>query len=173
MTTRIAYTYIRVLLFFEFLLFALSLLLHIREFIVGVNGYERYGTELFRAAVFVGLCVPPFMKDSLRWVEQIRTCPRWMWRAALILGAYVILIAVLQLVGFHFALVISGFPMGFEAIGCCILYSVLWRPIFTDSQVVQRARNSVLFVSFIAVMFLAYRAGYLPHPTSHPEQLPQ
>lgn len=170
MITRIAHIYVRVLLVFELLLFGLSLLLHVGEFIVGADGYERYGALLFRAAVFVGLCVPAFIKDSLRWVEQIRTCPKWMWRAALMLWAYAILIAVMQMVGFHPALVISGFPMAFEAISCCILYSVLRRPIFTDSQLIQRARNSVLFISFIAVMSVAYRAGYLPHPASHAGQ---
>jgi hypothetical protein len=174
MTTRLAYSYVRILLVFEVLLFAFSLLLHVGEFIVGVDGYEQCGTVLFRAVVLVGLCGSAFIKDSLEWVEQIRTCPKWMWMAALILGVYSILIAVLHLVGFHFALVLSGFPMAFEASGCCILWSVLRQPIFTDSQVVRRARNSVLFVSFVAVMFVAYRAGYLPpHSASRAQGLPQ
>jgi hypothetical protein len=62
--------------------------------------YLGFGAPLFRAAVVVGLPVFAFIKDSLRRVDQIKSCPKWMWKAALSLGVYVLLTAFLQRVIF-------------------------------------------------------------------------
>ncbi len=62
------------------------------------------------------------------------------------------------------SLVISGFPLGFEAFGVCTIYSVLWSGYLTRSEVVKGAGKSLLMVFLGAVAFLAYRAGYLRHP---------
>jgi hypothetical protein len=91
-----AYAYVRTLLVLETLLFAASLLLHLSVFITGPNeNYARYGLPFFRATVIVGIPVIAFVRDGL-WKNQIKSCPKWMWRGTLILGVYALLIAGAQ-----------------------------------------------------------------------------
>ena len=114
------------------ILIALSLLLHIALLIVGVDGkYERYGPVLGGATVLAGICAFAFIKDALMWMGQIRTCPRWMWRTALAFGIYSTCILLVQFLLPHDAsdnpmpIVTSAFTIPFNAISCCVLYSVL------------------------------------------------
>jgi len=106
-------------------------------------------------------------------MDQIKSCPTWMWKAALILGVYGLFILCLQAIfpqGTSIsdqALTISGFPLGFDAISFCILYSVLRSGYLDKSEVVRRALHSVIFVALGVTAFLAYRAGYLHHPNSY------
>jgi hypothetical protein len=170
MAVRLAYAYVRLLFALEILLFAASLLLHLSVAIGTKKLYAEYGLILFRGAIIVGLPSIPFIKDSLKWKDQMKSCPEWMWKGALLLGGYAIFITCLQAVfpqGDSFAeqaLTISGVPLAFDGIYFCILYSVLRAGYVDKSEVIVRARNSVIFVSLSAIIFLAYRAGYLPHP---------
>jgi hypothetical protein len=171
--TRIAFAYVRSLLVLEILLFAASLSLHLSVFILGANkAYADYAVPLFRATVIVGIPVIAFAKDGM-WTDQIKRCPRWMWKGSLILGAYALLIACVQLIFRHDAalsgqsLILSGFPIGFDAISLCILHSVLWSGYLEKPEVVRRTLHSVVFVTLGAVLFLAYRAGYLHHSRSN------
>jgi hypothetical protein len=170
MIARLTYIYVRSLLVLEVLLFAASLLLHLSVFILGTNeAYAKYGLPLFRGTVIVGVPVIAFAKDGM-WKNQIKSCPKWMWKGALILGVYALLIACVQTIfsqGTSFseqALTVSGFPLGFDAISLCILHSVLWSDYLEKSEVVRRATHSVAFVTLGVIVFLAYRAGYLHHP---------
>ncbi len=166
---RLAYVYVRSLLLFEVLLFSASLLLHLSVFITGPNeSYAKFGLPLFRATVIVGVPVIAFAKDGA-WKNQIKSCPKWMWKGALGLGVYAVLIAGAQTIFsegtfFEQALTVSGFPLGFDAISLCVLHSVLWSDYLEKSEVVRRAMHSVAFVTLGVIVFLAYRAGYLHHP---------
>jgi len=167
--TRLAYAYVRTLLVLEALLFAVSLLLHLSVFITGPNeAYARFGLPLFRVTVIIGVPVIAFAKDGA-WKNQIKSCPKWMWKAALTLGVYAVLIAGVQTIFsegtfFEQALTVSGFPLGFDAISLCVLHSVLWSDYLERAEVVRRAMHSVAFVTLGVIVFLAYRAGYLHHP---------
>jgi hypothetical protein len=94
-----------------------------------------------------------------------------MWKAALTLGVYSIVVFCLQVLFpqgggslSEQALAVSGFPLGFDAIALCILYSVLWTGYLSKSDVAKGAGKSLLMVFLGVVAFLAYRAGYLRHP---------
>ncbi len=174
MIAWLAYAYVRLLLVLEILLFVASLLLHMSVLIGAKVPFAEYGLILFRGTVIVAVPVAAFIKDSLRWTEQIKTCPRWIWMTALGLGLYGILtfcaLAISAPKGASLtdmALVLSGFPLGFDAISFCILYSVLWRGYLEGPEVVRRALHSVLFVAFGVTMFMAYRAGYLHHHNNY------
>ena len=167
---RLAYAYVRTLLVLETLLFAASVLLHLSVFITGPNqSYTKFGLPLFRATVIVGVPVIAFVRDGL-WKNQIKSCPRWMWRGALIVAVYALLITVAQMIfsgGASFsedALAVTGFPLGFDVISLCILHSVLWSDYLEKSEIVRRAMHSVALVALGLIVFLAYRAGYLHHP---------
>ena len=153
----------------ETLLFAASLLLHLSVFITGPNeSYARYGLPLFRATVIVGIPATAFVKDGL-WKDQIKSCPKWLWKGALTLGVYALLIACAQTIFsegtlFEQTLTVSGVPLGFDAISLCVLYSVLWSDYLEKSEVVRRAMHSVALVTLGLIVFLAYRAGYFQHP---------
>jgi hypothetical protein len=171
MIVRSAYAYVRLLFALELLLFTASFLLHVSVFVMGTTeSYEKFGIPLFRAVVIVGIPVVAFTKDSLRWIDQIKSCHQWMWKGSLILGIYGILIAILQTIfpqGPSFddqSLTVSGFPLGFEAISICVLYSVLWRGYLEKAEVVRRVLHSLVIVSLGTIVFLAFRAGYLRHP---------
>jgi drug/metabolite transporter (DMT)-like permease len=174
MIARLAYTYVGLLLVVELLLFISSLLLHLSVLIGARAPFAEYGLMLFRGTVIVGVPATAFIKDSLRWRDQIKSCSKWMWKTALGAGIYGLFIFCLQaiLAPKHaslsdMALTLSGIPLGFDAITFCILYSVLWRDYLEQSEVARRTLHSVLFVVFGVAMFLAYRAGYLHHPKNY------
>ena len=165
MIVRSAYAYVRLLFALELLLLVASLLLHLSVFMGAKEPYLGFGAPLFRAMVVVGLPVFAFIKDSLRWVDQIKSCPEWMWKGALSIGVYGLLTPFLQaLFPQGQSLMWSGFPLGFEAISLCILYSVLWAGYLEQSDVVRRASHSLVIVAVCVIAFLAYRAGYLCRP---------
>jgi hypothetical protein len=166
---RLTYAYVGALFVLATLLFAASLLLHLSVFVTGTNEfYTRFGLLLFRATVIVGIAVMAFAKDE-RWKDQIKSCPQWMWKGALSLGAYTLLITcALTFVSrgtfSDQALILSAIPLAFYAIFVCLLHSVLWTDYLQQSEVVSRAVHSVVFVTLGMIIFLAYRAGYLHHP---------
>jgi|SRR5271165_104558 len=171
MIARLAYAYVGLLFLLGTLLFTASLLLHVTLFMVGSPKiYAEYGLMLFRGGVVVEIPVFAFLKDGLRWMDQIKSCPKWMWRTALAIGLY-------SLLTFFFPqdaplsespLILSGFPLGFEAIALCILYSVLWSGYLEKPVVVRRALHSIIIVAVVVTAILAYRAGYLGHPQRYP-----
>jgi hypothetical protein len=167
MKVRAAYVYVRLLFALELVLLVASLLMNFVVFI-GRSNHAGLGTALFRAAVFLGLPVFAFIKESLRWPDQIKSCPKWMWKSALFLGAYTLLSLFLEAIILRDnfltkqSLMLYAFPLGFDAIFICILYSVLYVGYLEESEIVRRAQHSVIFIVFIAIMFIA--ADYLPYP---------
>jgi hypothetical protein len=165
MIARLAYAYVRLLLVLELLLFASSLVLHLSVLLgvlIGVRGpyTEVRGNAVFRLAVLVGIAVAPFVKESLRWMDQVKTWPGWMWKGALAVGVYGLCTAPLSFT----ALPETGFVLGFEAVSFCILYSVLWRTYLNESKVINRVAASISLVTLCVIVQLAYNAGYLRHP---------
>ena len=135
MIVRLAYFDVRLFFALESLLVTASLVVHVSLFFMGATPANlKYSSVLFRGAVIVGIPVTAFIKDGVRRIDQIKSCPRWMWKGALILGIYGPLTLVLQLVCFgqgssfevNPTFMTSGFPLAFEAISICILYAVLW-----------------------------------------------
>jgi uncharacterized membrane protein (DUF441 family) len=61
-------------------------------------------------------------------------------------------------------LVISGFPIGFDAITICILYPVLRPGCLDGPELIKRTAASIMIVALGVIAFLAYQAGYLRHP---------
>lgn len=89
------------------------------------------------------------------------------------LAVYALLMAVIGIFfsqGLSFkdaTLTISGLPLGVDAINFAILYSVLWSGYLERPEVTRRALHSVLLVGFGTAVFLADRAGYIPHPATN------
>ena len=167
---RLAYMYVRLLLLIETLLFTSSLALHMSVLIGARTAYSEYSLTLFRGTVIVGVLAGAFIKDGLQWMNQVKSCPEWMWRVALSLGGYVLLVGFLEALvrsGVSFsehALTLSGLPLGIDAIYSCILYSALRPAYLNKSEVVDRARNSLIVIILGVIVFSAYSAGYLRHP---------
>jgi hypothetical protein len=157
----------------EALLFTSSLFLHVSVIIGAKKPFAQFGGILSTGTVIVGILAAAFVKDGLRWTDQIKTCPGWMWRAALAIGAYDIVVLCAEAVfpeGHSFSeqtLTLSGFPLGFDAISLCILYSVLRSGYLTKSEVAKRIRNTLLLLAYVLVTFLVYRSGYLRQMKSY------
>lgn len=168
MIVRLAQVYVRTLFMVEVLLFAASLLLHLSVFIVGqTQAYAKFGMPLFRATVIIGIPVTAFVVDG-NWLNQIKICPKWMWKGSLTIGIYALLITCVQTVFsegafFEQALAVSGLPLGFDAISICVLNSVRRPDYLKQSEIVRRALHSVVFAALGVIVFLAYHAGYLHH----------
>jgi hypothetical protein len=162
MIDRVAYGYVRVLFALELLHFPASLLLHL-SMILGVKVYcSEWAAVLYGVvggSILLGGAAMAFTERGA-WVRQIKTCPTWMWQTTLALGVY----ALCTFLGVSWGLPLSSMPMGCDAIGICILYSVLWTGYLDRSKVAKKALHSIFFVAMVVTMFLASRAGYLPHP---------
>jgi hypothetical protein len=171
--TRWAYTYVRILFVLAILLFTGSFLLHVGLIAGWKEASPEYGLFLFYGAIIIGVATTLFVKDRRKWIVQIKSCPEWMWRGALIVGAYGLLVVCFQAIfpaGRSIsgeAMIVSGFPLGFDAVNICVLYSVLWAAYLDQSEVIERVRNSIIVFTLGAAVFLAYRAGYFPHPNTH------
>jgi hypothetical protein len=171
MRAYIAILYVKVLFLSEFILFVLSLVLHSCAIARPERLDEHYEVILFQAVVLLGIVILPFVKDSLRWKDQIKTCPKWMWRSSLVLGLYGLLISCLEVLFsgrsfFDLHLSTTGFPLGFEAVGLCILYSVLHRNYLEKSELLKRSLISIGWVFFWTIVIIAHHVGYLQRPAS-------
>jgi len=157
----LACAYVRLLFALELLLLTVSLLLHGAVFFMGATEpYVQYGQVLFRAGIFITSLAFAFVKDGLRWVDQIKSCPKWMWKGSLIAGSYALLIFFFA----HPTLTLSGFSIAFEAISICVLYSVLSKGYLDKAEIVRRSLHSILIAALIVTVVLLYRAGYFHHP---------
>jgi hypothetical protein len=155
----------------EGLLFTASLLLHVSVLLGERAIYAEYGFILFRCTVVVGIPVVPFIKDGLRWIDQIKSCPKWMWKLVLSLWAYALLIAVFEVIfgqGASFsdrAWSVSGLPFGFDVLCFCVLYSVLVSGYLEKSEIIRRTWTSVGWAFFEGAVLFGYHIGFLHYPT--------
>lgn len=163
MIDRVAYGYVRVLFALELLHFPASLLLHL-SMILGVKVYcSEWPAVLYGVvggSILLWGAAVAFTERGA-WKRQIESCPTWMWGTALALGVYALCTFPL---GVSRGLPLSSMPMAFDAIGICILYSVLWSGYLDRSKVAKKALHSIFFVALVLTGFVAYRAGYLPQP---------
>jgi hypothetical protein len=168
MAARIAYGYAYMLLAAGALCFVLSLILH-SAVLMGLKApFATYDVALCGAVVIVGILSSAFLKDGFMWMQQIKSCPKWMWRTALVLGFYTLLFGPFYAAAsrsgpFWKHLAVSGVPIGFEAILFCILYSAIRSKYLNEAELAKGAGRSLLMTGFGLAMFLAHRAGYLPH----------
>ncbi len=131
--------------------------------------YAKYGQVLSIATVNVCVSVCPFIKDSLRWTDQLKICPAWIWKATRVLGVYILGVACVLILfaGDVGALLESCILMGLDAIALFIIYSTLYAGYLEGSELVRRAGGSLAMAAFIVVTLLAYHAGYLHHSQSY------
>ena len=170
MIERFATVYVRLLLAIGILLLSLSFLLHINV-LMGVKALpDGLGRVLWFATIIFNGSVTAFIKESVKWKDQIKSCPAWMRRAALTLAAYSLAVACLQVLFadgtsfFDVPVAPSGIPLGFDAISLCILYSVSYAGYLDNHEVIRATKSSLGITAVVLVIFWAFRAGYLKHP---------
>jgi len=133
---------------------------HISDIGFPIGLHADHRGILFGASVMVSLAAAAFIKDGLRWKDQIKSCPKWMWTTAFTLGAYALFCLFIQLVLLprpplsEGALPQSAFPLGFDAIFACILYSVVHRHYLDRSEVRPRTFWSLSLVAIMIIEFL-------------------
>ncbi len=170
MIARCAYVYVRLLLALTVLLFVSSLALHVSVLMGRGELYTRFGQMLFGGTVIVGIPITLFEKNRNFWKNEFKICPSWLRGAVVTFAAYGLGVLFLQLIvfpdedPFQQAFAVSAIPLSFDSILLCILYAVVWSGSVDESELVRRARNSVIAAALTGVVFLAYRAGYLHHP---------
>jgi hypothetical protein len=166
----LAYAYVGLLLVLEALLIVASLVLHVSLIASARAPYGEYGGMLFGGAVILGVPATAFIKEGFKWKDQIKSCPKWMWTAALALGAYALFILFIQEIFsqsislWEPPLAASAFALSFDAISACVLYSVLCSKYLDRSEMRQRTLLSVIVIAIMILTLLADRAGYLHRP---------
>jgi hypothetical protein len=108
------------------------------------------------------------MKDGLRWKDQVKSCPEWMWKAALGLWAYGFVVFILKVV-FPAApspigdpMVVSSFPLGFDAITICILYAAFGRRWLNEAELKRAAAISVVIIGVELAIFGGFLPAHVP-----------
>jgi hypothetical protein len=158
--------YIVTLLATETIIFGLSLATHIMQLFGNDLRNHQFAETITKAVLLLGLSIVPFVKDAKQWRSQLSLCPRWMSISALIFAAY----------GFTSlfwtpSLLEGGngdtnsdqahfmFVLGFETIPICILYSVLFKSVFSAKEKNRRVFYSIcMLVPFFAA--LAWKLGH-------------
>jgi hypothetical protein len=88
MVARLAYAYVSLLIIFELSTIVLMAALHVIV-IVGVTApCTGCGAILFNVSLVLGFPAAAFLRYSHEWMKRIKSCPAWMWKTALGLGAY-------------------------------------------------------------------------------------
>jgi hypothetical protein len=153
MIARAGRIYIQALMVAEVILLLASIAIHLSVLAGTEAVYEKYQGALGTAVIV--LCGPPFAfkKKGAGLIAQIKSCPQWMWKSAVAIAAYGILTLLTLVISptnslFTSSLVGSGFPLGFEAVPICILYSTLWRLHLDGSGLIKNAGISLLFIGF-------------------------
>ncbi len=160
MIYRFGYAYALLLMALGVVFFTVSMLLHISVLIGAKEPFAEFGMIFFRGSIIVGALAAAFLKDGLRWIDQIKSCPEWFWKGALALGLYGIAMTCLQMLFVHgpsfsdLRLALSGFPLGVDAISFCIFYSVLWSGYLDKSEFIKRAGASVVMLAMCIMVFL-------------------
>jgi hypothetical protein len=163
MLLRLARAYVRILFAIEIVLFASSLSLHL--VVLCARRHVDFGILLFFfvSSIVAQIMVVPFVKENVRWWRQVKRCPGWMWKPALAL-LWVYPIVLISFSKFAPAVAISGFPIIFDAINICVLYTVVRLSYLEDPEIARGARFSVLAACAVVAMALAYHAGYFHRP---------
>jgi hypothetical protein len=144
----------------ETLLIRALVVAQISDIGVPIGLHADHGGTLIRASVMVSVPAAAFIKDGLRWKDQIKSCPKWMWSTALALGAYALFSLFMQIVLLRRpplsdgALTLSAFPLGLDAIFACILYSVVRSDYLDRSEVQRRTLWSLFLLAIMIIHFM-------------------
>jgi hypothetical protein len=169
-TTRLARVYAYAVLLLSLLLLIWSLLTHIYALCGYPGPYLVFGRGLVATSIAATFSSIPFCKDRIWWSRQIKLCPKWMWRSALGIGMYQLVLLTVKFFllpsGDPIAdktLVFSAWPMAFFAISFCIVYSALFASNSIGIDLTKRARTSAICAAVCVCLFVANRAGYISH----------
>lgn len=151
MIARAGRVYTEVLMVAEVILLLASIGIHLYVLAGTEAVYEKYQGALGTAVIVIGGPSFAFKRKGVGLIAQIRGCPQWMWKSAVAIAAYGFLTLLTLVIfptrgSFTSSLVGSGFPLGFEAIPICILYSALWRLRLDEPELIRKAGISFLFI---------------------------
>jgi len=151
-----AYAYARILLVLTAILFALSLVLHLGVLFHVSQDWSKFVPWLFRLTVSANMLVPIFSKDYLRWMDQVKACPKWLWKSAVGVALYSMSTFVVLMLSGDMALwnyTSSGFPLGFDALSFCIIYAAIFKNYLSGPEVSRKALYSAGFGMLTLVLF--------------------
>jgi hypothetical protein len=151
MIARAGRVYVQLLMVAEMTLLLASIVIHLSVLSGTGAAYERSQDVLGTIVIVISGPVFLFKKKGVGLIAQITSCPKWMWKSAVVIAAYAFLTPLTFVISplsqqFGFSLVGSAFPLAFEAIPVCILYSTLRRVHLDESELSHNALLSLLFI---------------------------
>jgi hypothetical protein len=161
MVVRLAHAYIYLLLVLELLLLIALLVVHASVLMGATELYVEFGKALFIGTVLGAIPTFSYIKNAHNWKDEIKYCPKWMWKSALLFQGYGVLVLIVHLIaltdGNHLfgpSLSFSALPLGFSAISFCILFVVVRTDALDDSELIKRTRESILFIAICVLSYL-------------------
>jgi hypothetical protein len=168
-----AYAYARILLVLTAILFALALVLHLGVLFHVNQSWLKFIPWMFHLIVFVNLLVTPFLRDHLRWMDQVKACPKWLWKSALGAALYSFSTFVVLMFSGNMSLwnyASTGFPLGFDALCFCIIYAAICKNYLSGPEVSRKALYSAGFGILTLVLF-TLGSYFHPHEIRYSNQL--
>jgi hypothetical protein len=170
MLAKLARTYVYSVLIVEGLSLTASILLHISALTEIHNIFTEQGQIVLIGPLLAACPVLSLAKERNVWKHEFKDCPWWMRDIAIASSLYGLMMMILGIMirsdGSPVAgelVSIPAFQIGFEVMGLCIIYSVLWSGSLSEQELIKRARTSIILTITIAALCLASRAGFLSH----------
>jgi len=167
MIAKWARAYAAVLLVGDLLVLAATLVLHVNALAGRQLPYGVHGRHLLLGSFLVAFPAMFFAKERNVWRNEFKDCPGWVQIAVIIFMAYGIGVAIFQTVLFPSSggpddsWTITAIPLFIASMPLCVLYSVLWSGKPLQTELTQRARNSLIAAVLIVPIFIASHLGYL------------
>jgi hypothetical protein len=168
MLVRVAAGYARLLFAVTALLFGSTLAYHISILAGADVPYPGVGRPLILLNFLAGPAMVAMSKERNIWKNEFKSCPAWMQKAVVGFCIYGIvgIVAGLLTSGAvpNEAMPASAFFIGFDAIGVCVLYSVLWANPVENAELKKRVRNSAILTILWVVLSVYFHHDGPNHP---------
>jgi len=169
MLVWVARAYVYLILIVVTLSLVASVLLHLGASTGTLYALREHDRTVFAGALIAAFPALGLAKERNVWKNEFKDCRWWLRDIASASFVYSLIIMILAI-----AIRSDGTPLAndveassalmvmFNLMSLCIVYSVLWSSNLTGSELIRRARTSVLFVLVVGALFFASYAGYLP-----------
>jgi len=167
---KVAYLYSCLVLALVVLLLGSSLCLHLAALLGSITLSARFGFALTIASFLIAGSGIGLAKERNVWRNEFMDCPVWLRVFVVALMVYGWCSGFVQIASSRSGLlppndglIATSISLFLVAGPLCILYPVVFRGTMDRSELADRLPISLCALGIVTVMFLAARAGYLPH----------
>jgi hypothetical protein len=170
LAAKAAYVYACVLLAIVTLLLGLSLFLHVSALSGALEFSKQLELRMVLVVFLTAFAGVGLARERNVWKNEFKSCPVWMRATVLALMIYGWVSGFIQIASSgassvaEEAIIATASGLFLGAFPLCTLYAVVFKGSASGSELVSRVPISTGLTALVFVLFLAGRAGYLPHP---------